>query len=126
MRPGPRKVEQFYFLATGWLSWAFAAISTTEGERRVTAWFGGEDWRDLIGMDLMERLEVFQDKFKNELGYQYVQWWPIYRREDGKGRVMYHMIHASDHDAAPKQMHRAYRKIVNSPEPMNEPQLDIE
>lgn len=125
IRPGSMKVEQFYFLGTGWLSRAFAATSTSGGEETITAWFGSEDWRDLVGMSSIERVEVFKRKFQEELGYRHVKWWPIYSEEAGKGRVMYHMIHATDHDDAPKQMYRAYRKTVNSAEPMDQLSLDV-
>ena len=52
---------------------------------------------------------TFCDRFKCELGYAYADPWPIYSKEVG-GRVMYHMIHATDHDAAPLLMNRAYLK----------------
>ncbi len=37
--------------------------------------------------------------------------WPIYERHGG-GRVMYYMIHATDHPEAPNLMNRAYHKAV--------------
>ena len=47
----------------------------------------------------------------------------IYQREDG-GNVMYYMIHATDHPAAPGLMYRAYHKAVSPREP--EEQLALE
>ncbi|MDE0131848.1 MAG: three-Cys-motif partner protein TcmP [bacterium] len=125
IRPGSRKVEQFYFLATGWLSRALTATSTRGGEETIAAWFGNEDWKELISMSSIERAEVFKGKFQEELGYRHVKWWPIYSEESGKGRVMYHMIHATDHDDAPKQMYRAYRKTVNSSESIDQLRLQV-
>ncbi|MFQ5696473.1 MAG: hypothetical protein ACE5HB_10830, partial [Terriglobia bacterium] len=52
---------------------------------------------------------------KNELHYQSVKPWPIYGRQHG-GRVMYYMIHASDHPEAPAQMSRAYELAVQPEE----------
>ena len=125
IRPGSRKVEQFYFLATGWLSRSLKASSTPKGEEQIAAWFGSQDWRELVSMSSIERAEVFKGKFQEELGYRHVKWWPIYSKEYGKGRVMYHMIHATDHDEAPKQMYRAYRKTVNASEPMDQLTLGV-
>ena len=125
IRPGPRKAEQFYFLATGWLSRALIATSTSDGEETIAAWFGGDGWKKLVTMSSVERAEVFRCKFREELGYRHVKWWPIYSKEFGRRRVMYHMIHATDHDDAPKQMYRAYRKTVNPSEPMDQLQLDV-
>jgi len=56
-----------------------------------------------------DRVMKFCDRFTGELGYAHVTPWPIYSKETG-GRVMYYMIHATDHDAAPLLMARAYRQ----------------
>ena len=40
----------------------------------------------------------------------------IHWKKEG-GRIMYRMIHASDHEEAPKLMERAYRSTVNFTEP---------
>lgn len=48
-----------------------------------------------------------------DLGYVDVKSWPIYQRESGGCKVMYHMIHATDHEEAPKLMYRAYRKVAS-------------
>ena len=126
LRPGPLKVEQFYFLASWWMDRALSGIKTPEGEQRVEAWLGREDWQGLKEMNSFERAEVFTDKFKKELGYRSVKPWPIYKRDAGEGGVMYYMIHATDHDEAPKLMYRAYRNAVDPPEPVDQLQLALE
>jgi hypothetical protein len=64
-------------------------------------------------------------RFKDELGYTYAYPYPIYERnEAGQGKIMFWMIHASDHPEAPKIMVRAYRNAVAPLEPME--QLDWE
>ena len=126
LRPGTRKVEQFYFLANWWMSRALSGIKTPEGEEKARAWFGQDDWRTLGSLTSLERAEVFADKFKTELGYRSVKPWPIYRRDNATGGVMYYMIHATDHDEAPKLMYRAYCKAVDPPESVDQLSLALE
>ena len=126
LRPGSKKVEQFYFLANWWMSRALSGITTSKGEEQVRAWFGRDDWRTLGSLTSLERAAIFADKFKTELGYRSVKPWPIYRRGDAKGGVMYYMIHATDHDEAPKLMYRAYSKAVDPPESVDQLQLALE
>ena len=52
---------------------------------------------------------LFCQRLRQELGYTYANPWPIYSKETG-GCVMYYMIHATDHEAAPLLMNRAYMK----------------
>ena len=110
------KIEIFYFLANGWLERAFAAQKDLEVLKR---WWGRDDWEDLYKMSREERRNALVKRFKNELGYQSVQAWPIYERADG-GAGMYYMIHATDHPEAPKLMARAYRKTVFPLEPIEQ------
>lgn len=126
LRPGGTKVEQFYFLADAWLPRAFAAISTDEGEKRVVDWLGSDDWQSFVDLSSAERAQVFVDKFRNELGYRSVKPWPIYQRASGGGRTMYYMIHATDHEEAPKLMYRAYVRAVDPPEPMDQLEMFLD
>ncbi len=73
----------------------------------MNLWWGREDWANLIDMKHIERAEYISERFRKELGYKYVNPWPIYEKKEG-GRIMYYMIHATDHDEAPKLMRRAY------------------
>ena len=38
---------------------------------------------------------------------------------------MYYMIHATDHEEAPKLMYRAYCRAVDPPEPVEQLELDL-
>jgi three-Cys-motif partner protein len=122
LRPGPTKVEQFYFLANSWLPRAIAGISTPEGEERVRRWLGNDDWRAFANLSSVDRAEVFVGRFREELGYRSVKAWPIFERAGG-GTIMYFMIHATDHEEAPKLMYRAYDKAVDPPEPAEQLEL---
>lgn len=124
LRPGPTKPEQFYFLANFWMSRALAAISTEETEHKIAAWLGDDDWQLLRSQRPAERRALFVDKFRDQLGYRFVEAWPIFQRPRGQGATMYWMIHASDHPEAPHLMARAYRRAIEPPEPLD--QLDFE
>ena len=62
-----------------------------------------------------DRADLLCQRFPEDLGYRSAYAWPIFSREDG-GRIAYHMIHATDHDAAPLLMARAYRKALTPKE----------
>lgn len=102
------KIELFYFFAIGWLDRSLQALKNDAiGE----AWWGRPDWRSLRKMGSIERGMLVASRFKEELGYKHSQPWPIYEKPRG-GRIMYFMVHASDHDEAPKLMWRAYHQAV--------------
>lgn len=104
------KIEVFYFLATGWLDRSIATVSRPETIERLNKWWGGDDWRDLRKFSSAERGPLVAERFRSELGYTYAYPYPIHSERLG-GRIMYHMIHATDHEAATPLMLRAYRKI---------------
>lgn len=109
------KIELFYFLTAGWLDRALAAI---KNELILDNWWGNSGWHTLRGMNNCKRAKLVASRIKDELNYEYVVPWPIYSREDG-GRIMYYMIHATDHPEAPGLMYRAYHKAllpIESPE----------
>jgi three-Cys-motif partner protein len=117
---GENKVELFYFLAASWLPRALAA---QRDQRVVGDWWGRDDWRSLRSMKDHARAELVCKRFRDELGYRSALAWPIRSKEHG-GRIHYHMIHASDHEEAPKLMHRAYHRAVTpkeSPEQLGLP-----
>lgn len=111
------KIELFYFLPSSWLDRALAAQQDTSV---LEAWWGKPDWEQLLDFKREARAEIFRKRFVDELGYKYVHPWPIYERESGGGRVMYYMIHATDHPEAPKLMNRAYNQAVTRVEPLNQ------
>lgn len=116
------KIEQFYFLATGWLGRSLSAFKSDNPEPE--AWWGNSDWGALKGLSGDLIAVRMAERFRDELGYRYVSPWPIYKRERGKGRIMFHMIHASDHPEAHKLMRRAYKHVLDVPE--SEEQLLLE
>jgi hypothetical protein len=61
-------------------------------------------------MDGIVRAKLVAKRFEEELGYGKADVYPIHSERRG-GRVMYHMIHATDHAEAPILMIRAYRKV---------------
>lgn len=117
------KIELFYFLATGWIDRALSGFS--KNQHVPEAWWGRPDWKSLQTMNGWRRALLFCERFKNELGYKYALPWPIFER-GSKGKVMFHMIHATDHDAAPSIMHRAYRNATKANEPPELLQRDLE
>ena len=64
-------------------------------------------------------------RFVKELNYGKADVYPIHDQARG-GRVMYHMIHATDHPEAFSLMVRAYRKVSGRPDLDENPeQLDL-
>jgi hypothetical protein len=57
--------------------------------------------------------ELVRRRFNDELGYKFSAAYPIFDREEGN-KIMYYMIHASDHEDAPALMVRAHSKAVRS------------
>lgn len=110
-KPAPsQKIELFYFLAVGWLHRSLSGVKSDRAER----WWGRADWRVLRSLSQEGIVNAFIDRFQKELGYKHVKAFPIFAREDGD-QVMYHMIHASDHDEAPRLMIRAYNSVMRRP-----------
>ncbi|HEX5424069.1 MAG TPA: three-Cys-motif partner protein TcmP [Candidatus Acidoferrales bacterium] len=104
------KIELLYFLGVGWLHRAFSGIRK---EQTMLAWWGRQDWRELIAMGAYKIAERVSQRFQIELGYRYVAQYPIFDSK-ASNKVMYYMIHASDHDEAPALMVRAHYKAVRS------------
>jgi three-Cys-motif partner protein len=109
-QPPNNKIEILYFLGVGWLHRSMSGIRHTA---RMDKWWGRTDWRTLKGMKNADIAEVVRDRFETELHYRFAAAYPIYDREKGN-RVMYYMVHASDHEEAPMLMVRAHHKAVRS------------
>lgn len=116
------KIELFYFLANGWFE---RALSGQKDLDRLAQWWGRDDWTKLKEMSRDERCQTVVDRMTNELGYEHVMAWPIFKRQSG-GTIMYYMIHATDHPEAPTQMSRAYRNTVKPLEPDSQLGLFVE
>lgn len=103
------KIEIFYFLPISWLDRAFSGVRQWE---QVERWWGRSDyWKFAETRNSFDRSMLMKGRFESELGYKYVQAWPIHNKDSR--RLMYYMIHASDHPEATPLMLRAYRKRVS-------------
>jgi three-Cys-motif partner protein len=102
------KIELFYFLANWWLD---RALSGLRDEERGRAWWGSDDWRAVARMTRPQRAEELKRRFRQELGYRFSDAFPIHGVDARDIRVMYYMIHASDHPEALKLMRRSYDKL---------------
>lgn len=107
-RPSGQRIELFYFLPIGWIDRAIH--ETTRNRAKIDAWWGGPGWTALVDMSAVEKAQTFQRRFL-DLGYKHVLPFPIFDRGHGN-RIMFYMILATDHDAAPKLMWRAYDQAV--------------
>lgn len=109
------RLELFYFLAEAWLDRTLAAIKTARGLEEVKRWWGGLNYGVMREVRGAARADLFARRFVDELGYAYAAPYAIFERRGG-GRVMYYMIHATDHPDAPSLMDRAYDRAVIPPE----------
>ena len=115
------KIELFYFLPNAWLDRALAAQEDIDVLDR---WWGGTGWAILRGMPPIARAQLVANRLKTGFGYASVKPMPIFDREGGS-RVMYFMIHATDHPEAPRLMARAYRRAVLPREPVEQLALEL-
>ena len=104
---GGTKVEIFYFLAQGWIDRALKSRKLDDKIQETAAWYRGDDWNKFLDLSIEERPIHFCGKF-HELGYKYAR---SYGMRAGDGRIMFWLIHATDHMRAPKIMERAYSTI---------------
>jgi three-Cys-motif partner protein len=109
-KQGGHKIELFYFLAQGWIDRAVAGLKR-EPETKLRKWWGNDDWKIFFKKPRQERGTILADRFKSELGYEYAYAFPIHEKAEG-GKVMFYMVHASDHPEAGKQMFRAYNNAI--------------
>jgi three-Cys-motif partner protein len=105
-KPPHNKIELLYFLGVGWLHRAFSGL---KGEDKGKKWWGSTGWRHLQSMSTWQAAEEVRSRFERELGYRSAAAYPVFDKNEGN-RVMYYMIHASDHEEAPALMVRAHHK----------------
>jgi three-Cys-motif partner protein len=117
------KIELLYFLASGWLDRSLKG--TTRNRERIDRWWGSSEWHNLRGMNAWSRALLLCERFKKELGYGHAFPWPIHKRGRGHGRVMFHMVHATDHPPAPHIMKRAYFAATKPREPIEQIEMDL-
>lgn len=107
-RANTNKIEIFYFLPQGWIDRTLKSWKIDRDERH-RKWWGRDDVYDFLKLSSQERGQYMADRFRDELGYKYSYPYPI--QDQGiRGRVMFWMIHATDHERAPDLMTQAYRK----------------
>lgn len=111
-RKTPTKIEQFYFLATSWIERSFSGF--TKNKQVVRNWWGRDDWVDVMDWPWNKVLLETTRRFHEELGYKHVRAYPIFADKNLGSRIMYHMIHATDHDDAPELMTRAYNTALKT------------
>lgn len=120
-RAGGLKLELFYFMPQSWLSRAMHAI---KDDMILRAWWGRDDYRNLLELSSHERAALVSRRFMDELGYKEAKPWPIFKSLKER-RVMYHMVHATDHPDASALMWRAYHHAVDPLEPMKQLELEL-
>jgi len=113
-KKGGHKIELFYFFPEGWLNRSVAGLS--DPDARVLRWWGGADWKQMVARTGALRAQYVCERIKKEFNYTHVYPFPIYERKEKSGKVMYYMIHATDHPEAPKLMWRAYGKALDPKE----------
>jgi three-Cys-motif partner protein len=120
---GCNKIEQFYFLPSAWFQRAVKNSRRARQMALIEGWWGGNGWQRFGQLDPWGRAILLVERFQRELGYKYVSPWPVFEAENGRGAVMYFMIHASDHEEAPKLMRRAYEQCVTRKKPVGQRSL---
>ena len=108
------KVEMLYFVGTGWMMRTMKSARKPERFARLDAWWGDGSWREHLSGSQDIFAHTMAARFADELGYRNVMAWPIYR---GEGRrLMFHLIHASDHPRAMPLMRDAYKEEIGARE----------
>lgn len=121
-KQGGNKIELFYFFPEGWIDRSIEAVKRNKNEK-LERWWGACDWLQLRKTQGAVRAQLVAKRFRTELNYRYAYPFAIYEKEAECGRVMYYMIHASDHPEAPALMSRAYGKALDLAE--RPQQLDL-
>jgi three-Cys-motif partner protein len=116
------KVELFYLLPIAWLDRALSARK--KNIKEIVEWWGSNDWEKLRGMKPYPRAELLCDRFKKELNYIWAYPWPIFKR-GRSDKIMYFMIHATDHEDASNLMNRAYNTALDEGETLKQLKLDF-
>jgi len=109
-KTGGNKVEIFYFLAQGWMNRSIKSSSQPTKISEIDSWWGDSNWNHFVGMKSFERATFMEGRFKNELGYEFARAFPM-KDYGNDGKIMFWLIHASDHPRANPLMISAYRSI---------------
>lgn len=109
-KKGGCKIELLYFLAAGWFDRGVSGLKKRP-EEDMRTWWGREDWRRFHDLANRDRPHLLVERFKNELNYRFVAHYPIFEHKDSN-RIMFYLVHASDHPDAPELMDRAYNNTL--------------
>lgn len=119
------KIEIFYFLAQGWIDRILTSKLGKINTEKVVKWLGSDDWESYKRMDTHQRAKYFRNRFTQSLGYNYSKAYPIFKH-GSEGKIMFWLIHASDHERAPDLMDRAYSGIgLSRPDDGSMEQLEL-
>jgi three-Cys-motif partner protein len=108
------KIELFYFFAQGWIDRSVNALKCAK-DVDMQRWWGNDRWIDFMKLARPDRGREIAERFKRELGYKHAFSYPILETPDGS-RIMFYMVHASDHNDAPVLMTRAYNNAYDKPD----------
>jgi three-Cys-motif partner protein len=120
-KKGGHKIELFYFFPESWIDRSIEALK--DKETVFLRWWGKPEWTEFRNKTGIPRAMFVRDRIRCDLGYRFVNAWPIYERSGCGGKVMYYMMHATDHPEAPVLMSRAYARAADVPE--TEDQLEL-
>jgi three-Cys-motif partner protein len=109
----PNKIEIFYFVMAGWYDRYRAGLGP-DRDKKLLKWWGASNFPILDKASPDRAAELFAERFRAEFGYKHVVPFPIFDNVSPatSGTVKFYMIHASDHDDAPKLMKRAYKRLA--------------
>lgn len=115
----PYKIEIFYFLMGSWYDRYRAGLGSATRRERLKRWCGSKDFPILDKASPERAAELFSRNFKELLNYKHVKPYPIFDNISPatNGTCKFYMIHATDHDEAPKFMRRAYKKLASGWDP---------
>lgn len=107
---GEHKVEIFYFLAQGWMDRSIKSSKQESKLNEIDAWWGNKGWPNFLQLTSWERAKEMESRFKNELGYRFARAFPM-RSKANEGRILFWLIHASDHPRANRLMIAAFKSL---------------
>ena len=117
-----RKPEQLINFSDGVLRlfWTKQPL-TAVLEDRLDSYFGTDAWREIVrdrsagGLKSWETIraavDLYKKRLRDDLGYSHVLDREIRRDQVTRGPLAYHLVFASDHDAAHRIMRDAFAKV---------------
>lgn len=116
-----RRPEQLINFTAGILRLLWLEEEVPQANKHaLNRFFGNSDWAELherrrAGQlleheTLNEAVEFYKRRLKHDLGYRHVVYKGIRRESVTQGPPAYHLVFASDHEAAPRIMNAAFQK----------------